>query len=534
MPRDSFLDQYTKKAAKANKNDKPKATYRFCYVNKAERICLNTIKPVGQAPHYVLWDGKHLKEGLKEFRTPEGDLLQLPPMDVPFYRDIYKKIIFPDCIADLATNEQIDSAITGLISRKMILDHNYLVIARNFIKFSWIYERFNITPSLYLYGDYGTGKTSFGKWITWLSQYGQVMNKVTVAAMVRILDNSNSSIMLDEGDYLDGDESDNFRMVLRNGYERGGNYIITESEGRNHVPRSFLIDQPKVISKRQWGKDDALASRMIPIRMTPKDQEIPESMRKNDEIDQTLAEHAEMREVTNMLLRWRMENIFKFAPPVLIDGMRIRFNDTVSPLLKVANESDKKVLINYMVEFERSTKVDVSDQFNIRIFRVVGKMYEELKNYGPTTRIFLTDVSSRCIEDYGKEMSDTDAKRAYSSRAIKSAMKNLGLESELYANKVYLRWDSVEKMVPIIAQKYGITFGDEEGPQPLPNQTIKDPKIDEKQDLFSAAQKQEEAEALLAEHEAAGENVDPPARTLAEEIKDEDEETTIDPKDLPF
>ena len=120
------------------KQQKDNFIYRFGYVNLEKKICLNTMVNDGM-PTYVLWDGENYKL-CKEFQTPEGMTLKVPPINEPFYRDFYRSIIFPDTIIeDLVPTDIIDEKVTQFLKTWNSHPDDYYIIARNYIKFTWIF-----------------------------------------------------------------------------------------------------------------------------------------------------------------------------------------------------------------------------------------------------------------------------------------------------------------------------------------------------------------------------------------------------------
>jgi len=218
-----------------------------------------------------------------EFKTPEGYLLKVPAND-GLYRSLYEDIIFPDTIIEEeVTTEVVDKVITDYLSTWNKHPEEYYCIARNYIKFTWLFERFFWRPYLLLYGDWGTGKSEFGSYITRLCQNGLIMTDISAPSLARLLDMTNSVVMLDEMEKLDRPDAEKMNTILRNGYRYNGSYVVAEQETKKFAPSSYLVDQPKIIVRRQIPKDDALLSRVIPFRMIPRDREIPDAMRRSDE-----------------------------------------------------------------------------------------------------------------------------------------------------------------------------------------------------------------------------------------------------------
>lgn len=466
---DNYLKKLDKVIQKKEKETKQKVIYRFSYVNRKERICLDTIGSITKglfSPTFVKYDGNtQTHELCKEFMTPDGFLIAVPPYEQELYRDLYEEILFPDTIIeDKVPMEAIDDAITNLLKTWFKQPEEYFVVARNFIKFTWVYERFRYRPYLSIHGDWGTGKTEWGTFITQLSHYGLCVEDISAPTLARILDMTNSVIMLDEMDFIDRSDSEKIRRILRNGYKKGGKYRVTEQETKKFYPASFLVDQPKLLIKRNITKDDALLSRMIPFKMIPRDKEVPISMRRNDEVDWDENIKGEARRIVSLLLRWRWQNIFEYHENILVPEMNMRFNDTIMPLLKVASDDDQMTIIRYMKQQEKVAIDTASDDFRLQLVKLLVPLYHRTESLFGTgvNKIFITDIGNQAKEEFAEEMTDSDLKRLWSSRNIKRGLLNMGFELDMYGNKNYIKPDSLLDLLPRLCQKYSIKLEKDE------------------------------------------------------------------------
>ena len=467
-PRESFVDEIQDKAAeKLAKQNKPQGPlYRFNYVDLKNKICVNTMvtvdKKTGEkVPTFVKWDGEKY-ELCTSFKTISGETIKLPPITEGFYKDFYDDIVFPDTIIeDMVPSGIIDEKITEFLRAWNVHPDDYFIIARNYIKFTWIYERFEIRPYLLVYGDYGTGKSRWGKYITRLCQNGIVMEQVSAPTLARILQITNSSVMLDELDKIDyPKDSEALNTILRNGYQSKGRYRVAEQEGKNYKPSSFLVDQPKVLVKRNMIRDDALASRCIPFRMTPRDKDLKDTMRSNDEKWWHDQRSLETTAILNLLLKWRWQNIFLQDNILIVPGMIARFNDTLMPLLKMGSPEDKVTMINYMRKQEKAAIDTASDDYRIQIVKFIYQLVEDERESNllgtPASKISLTQIMNLAKESVGGDMSDFDFKRAWNPKYIKRSLMDLGFEMEIVRNKSYIKNESLTDLLPRLCQKYDI------------------------------------------------------------------------------
>ena len=485
-PRESVVDEINNKAVKkvakeAKDKDKDNFVYRFNYVDLKNKICVNTLvstnsKTGEKTPTFVKWDGEKY-ELCREFKTVDGLLIKIPPINDPFYRGFYDDIIFPDTIIeDFVPTDVVDNKITEFLRAWHAHPDDYFVIARNYIKFTWVYERFYRRPYLLIFGDYGTGKTEWGKFITQLCQNGLITDDISAPSLARILEMTSSTVMLDELDKIDyRQDSEKMNTILRNGYREGGHYIVAEQDGKKFKPSSFRIDQPKILVKRNMIRDDALASRVIPFKLTPRDKDLQDVMRRNDESWWHNERKLEFKAIVNLLLKWRWQNIFLEDRILIVPGMIARFNDTIMPLLKMGSVEDRSIMISYMRKQEKVAIDSASDEQRIQIVRFVYNVTENarLNNLLGTSaaRISLTEIIDEAKAILGGDISEFDFKKAWNPKYVKRNLMDLGFEVERYQNKSYIKIESLADLLPRLLQKYNIK---EESSIPVDNSLDKD------------------------------------------------------------
>ena len=325
-------------------------------------------------------------------------------------------------------------------------------------------------------GDYGKGKTEWGKFITQLCQNGLITDDISAPSLARILEMTSSTVMLDELDKIDyRQDSEKMNTILRNGYREGGHYIVAEQDGKKFKPSSFRIDQPKILVKRNMIRDDALASRVIPFKLTPRDKDLQDVMRRNDESWWHNERKLEFKAIVNLLLKWRWQNIFLEDRILIVPGMIARFNDTIMPLLKMGSVEDRSIMISYMRKQEKVAIDSASDEQRIQIVRFVYNVTENarLNNLLGTSaaRISLTEIIDEAKAILGGDISEFDFKKAWNPKYVKRNLMDLGFEVERYQNKSYIKIESLADLLPRLLQKYNIK---EESSIPVDNSLDKD------------------------------------------------------------
>ena len=193
-----------------------------------------------------------------------------------------------------------------------------------------------------------------------------------------------------------------------------------------------------------------------------RESEIPDSMRRNDEADWHDVLKTETRTILNLLLRWRWQNNFKSEGILIVPGMVARFNDTIMPLLKVANLEDRYCIIDYMKKQEKSAINAQSDDFRIKIVQYILELAKPSEGLlgSPGSRIFTSDVIDKAKVDMEGEISDFEFKKRWNPRYVGRAIRDLGFELESYRNKNYIKPASLDDLLPRLVKKYAIKLTD--------------------------------------------------------------------------
>lgn len=273
-------------------------------------------------------------------------------------------VILPENIEQYGTTKELLYEIQSFIEKYVDVPEQYRIYASYYILLSWVYDRFNTINYLRVRGDLGQGKTRFLQTVGQLCYKPMIVSGALGAAPVfRILSRWGGTLVMDESDFNNSDETDQLVKVLNVGYQKGMCVMRCDKNNPNKLD-FFKVYGPKVISSRKVFDDQALESRCL-------SHEMYRTKRKN--IPDILTNDFEKEQMTlrNKLLLFRFNNYLK------IDSDNINtlnLGDEIEPRLRQATrafvallsedeimvEDFKKFLKSYNRKLiaERSTSID--------------------------------------------------------------------------------------------------------------------------------------------------------------------------------
>lgn len=214
------------------------------------------------------------------------------------------KVLFPSDVVD-TSEKNIDEAIKEYINFYYYINEKSTFFANLYIKYSWIYDQYSITPYLRVSGDPGSGKSRFIKTIGLLCQRPHLISgTATESVIFRTLDQYKPTLVVNEFDILNSDDKNLMTVILNNGFEKGMPVPRMEGEGKNMHQRVFEVYGPKILSTIEKFKSYALESRII--NLDPTDLPIKERNKYP-----VIVWEEEMQEwatrIRNMLLCYRLK-----------------------------------------------------------------------------------------------------------------------------------------------------------------------------------------------------------------------------------
>ena len=225
-------------------------------------------------------------------------------------------------------------ALTTLLARYIVLPPHADVAIVLWLVHTYLFASADFTPYLWVSSPVREcGKSTLLELLERLAYRAKMTGGITGAALYRLIDRDNPTVLLDELDArLKGESSENLRSVLNTGFSRSGR--ITICVGDDHAPKEFKTFGPKVLAGigRLW---DTVASRSIPIvlRRATKDELRLLSKIRGSRIDAVCQPYRQQLLTLAGALRDEVSDVEPLAP----DALGARHTDVWSQLFAIAD-----------------------------------------------------------------------------------------------------------------------------------------------------------------------------------------------------
>jgi len=353
----------------------------------------------------------------------------------------------PSEAVDFGSEKELLTEIREFIGKYLYVSPFFHTISTYYVLLSWIYDNFTVLPYLRARGDYGTGKSRF------LLAVGVLCYKpiscvgaTSVSALFRLIEMYRGTMVVDEADFGESDESNRIIKVLNSGYQKGFPVILSESPKKGQFePRSFDVFGPKLIATRKEFKDRALESRCVNEIMEPVPHldlpiNLPQSF-----WDEALV-------IRNKLLMWRFTKWGKIE----IENnhhhssVEARLAQIMTPLLNIIDdEAVKKEFIAFMQERNSQIIEERGDT-------IVGKVAKAICDlWADTTEI----LSNQRITDVTNDSFDNEDFSITPHKTGRILRKEFNLELKR-AGQGYVVDRTQENQVKLtnIAKRFGVEY----------------------------------------------------------------------------
>lgn len=331
-------------------------------------------------------------------------------------------------VEEYGTEEQLIEQIEKHVKKYLHVPEDYLHYASLNILKSWVYERYRSLNYLRVQGEPGTGKSRF------LDVIGQLHYKPiatsgasTVAPIFRLINKWGCTLIMDEADLKQSDETNDLIKIINQGFEKDRPVIRCNPDDKSKV-EFFKVYCPKVLSTRHVFDDPATESRCMTQIMTGTNRtDIISSL--DDEF------YKEQQSLRNKLLLWRFRNYHNIQPNIgetlNWDGIELRLKQTNVGFISLIF-NDKPYIEKFMARIR-------SQQKELRNER--SETYEG-HIISACVRIVLEDkpILARTIIDFA-ELTDQKGMK-WKPRRIASYMKTLG-----FLGTKLVRIDSIPEKV---------------------------------------------------------------------------------------
>lgn len=339
-------------------------------------------------------------------------------------------IKLPSKIEEYGTEKELIQEIETHVYKYLDVPADYLHYAVLNIMKSWVYERYRSLNYLRVQGEPGTGKSRFLDVIGGL-HYKPIATSgaATVAPIFRLINKWGCTLIMDEADLKQSDETNDLIKIINQGFEKDRPVIRCNPDNKSQV-EFFNVYCPKVLSTRRNFEDVATESRcMTQIMTTTSRMNIISSL--NDQFS------AEQQSLRNKLLLWRFRNYNRIEPDI---GEKLDWTG-IEPRLKQVNIGFASLIMQdpeYVQTFLKRIRDAQNQLINERSETTEGHIISAC------ARLILDNrpIIGKSVIEYA-EITDAHGNR-WKPRRIASFMKTLGFKGtkleriETVPQKVYL------------------------------------------------------------------------------------------------
>jgi len=174
-------------------------------------------------------------------------------------------IHFPSALGKVQSLRDLVNEVRTCIHFYVDLDPFYETLAAYYVIFTWLYDSFNTVPYLRFLGDAGTGKSRMIQVIGALCYRPFFNNGVSsISALFRTQHRFRGTLIVDESDVTNSDESNALVKIYNTGYQRTQGYVLRSGDKNNDFETElFITYSPKVLATRQQFQDWAVESRCL-------------------------------------------------------------------------------------------------------------------------------------------------------------------------------------------------------------------------------------------------------------------------------
>ena len=426
------------------------------------------------------WFGEHLVEMMFDpeteetslaVRFPDGKVEQtdhlvvdgiryIPLAPVPLIQR--GMVRFPSKILPVRSTRELVTLVRMYIHRYLEIDMFYERLASYYVLFSWLYDCFTMVPYLRALGDYGTGKTRFIETIGGLC-YRPISTAgvASTASIFRMLELFRGTLILDEADYSQSDETVEIIKILNVGNKKGGNVVRAMDIGNGNIqPVPYSVFGPKIIATRKKFGDEATESRCLTKEMGSG------LVREDVPIVEPKEFNSQSLELRNLLLAYRLRY---WKPELEINynqadrSIEPRLNQVTLPLKTIVGPDEPELLeeidgfirrYNNQIMVERSMRPEAKVlEAIVELGKLIqpgldGKIILALKTIADKTNAIIDRENTEDGEAGGTG-------KRITPKGVGSYIRNkLQLSTERKNSGYYLIWD--QSRIEALQRRYGL------------------------------------------------------------------------------
>jgi len=327
------------------------------------------------------------------------------------------------------TGNEVLIEIHGLLKRHVILPDGAVVPISIWVVGTYCFDAFRIWPKLCISSpEKRCGKTTLKETIAALCNRSLVASNITPAAVFRVIEACQPTLLIDEGDtFLPNNEE--LRGIINSGHTKQSAFVI-RTVGDNHEPAKFSTWSPMVLAMIKH-PPDTIMDRSIVIELRRK---LPSET--TEKLPLTFSDDCEV--IRRKLKRWADDHMgdLKTVSPELPHCNNDRALDNWTPLFAIAGIIGGDWLEQVKKSFELLVTSDDDDEgigpmilSDIReILR--GRRWEKIFSIDLVEA--LTAMEERPWSEWkrGKPLTQNSLSRLLKPFGIKSGTVRLGVETQ--------------------------------------------------------------------------------------------------------
>ena len=287
---------------------------------------------------------------------------------------------------------------------------------------TWVYENFHSIGYARALGDLGTGKTRFLDVIGGLCYKPMVLTGAVGAAPIfRIMDKHKGTLVIDEANFAQTDETAAILQIFNSGYEKGKPVIRMDKDDLSKI-NVFSPFCPKVLGTRKKFTDAALESRCYTEVLTQTSR---------DDIPALIGDafFQELDILTQRLLDFRMRNINVIKPDETLQadfsGIEMRLIQKALPLAAIVKTDPDayKEFVEYIRDSQEDLIEDRQGSWEGMVVCAILNLYETGLSTNPLENIIISgeDIAEKLNEDLPE-------KKKTNSQRVGKMLKTLGFK----------------------------------------------------------------------------------------------------------
>jgi hypothetical protein len=312
-----------------------------------------------------------------------GNKLFKPPEDI---NNLISSgvVIFPSDPTDYGTGENLDADIRAFVHRYTDVPPFWEALISEYVKMSWVYDRFSAIPYLRFLGEWQSGKTRLASVAARISyRTCSVSGATSPAAMYRLIALFKGTLFVDEADFGNSDLWSEVAKVFNCGYRRGNPIVKCD---KDNMPDPFDVFCPKILSARKPFADQATNSRCLTLNTHQK------PIRADVGLQVPRSFEDEARDLRNKLLTWRLRNYWHVnvdrSMESKLSRLEPRMIEIIGPLIAVSNDPEFHAeLIEFCRNYTAQQRADSPQAIIVQAIRLLSK--------GSTTVLSVQEVAQR-------------------------------------------------------------------------------------------------------------------------------------------